>query len=311
MKANRLLVPVVVLTGACVGQRHVGPRPSSPAPERAAAQVEVTASRGTGSGAPAHPGVSAPVPGGAGLVPCTEHRGNVLVCAGEQVEGLTVTAAGDGTFHRVAWRRRYGSDKRWRYIALYDTGLISFIVDPGTGDQRRWWTLSRWGFPRTQRITVARVPGTLRFEVTDFGGTVWSLVGTAVTAHHVSFAVESIAGQEQSAVAPARSARGIVGIDLGHAHPLLLEHRVASFSPYADLDAPAHLRMKSHFRDGNGTTCAVPNRALFGGRRDGSPRPTQFRFATDAELAEFLSPRCPSLDLAPLRDARPPAPVHP
>ena len=304
MRANRLLGPLVVLVGACIGQRPAPPRVPSAAPADRAARGATPPPGRSGTG----PAVPSPVPEHGHPLPCTEHHGNVLVCAGVAIEGLTVTVAGDGSFHRVAWRRQFGSEKRWRNIALYDTGLISFIVNPGVGNARGWWTLSRWAFPRTRPLTVTRLPGALRFEVTDATGAVWTLAGAAAARGHMSFTVESIAGRRQAALDLARSDRGIVGLDLQGIHPLLLEQSVPSYSPYANVKTPAYLGRRSRFRDRKGATCAVRNRELFGDRNDGAQRPSRFLFDTDAELLGFLQSRCPALDLAPLRDPRSPAP---
>lgn len=246
--------------------------------------------------------VALPLPTAADApVPCTGSHGNVLVCSGEAIHGLTVSSADDGTYTRVSWREHFG-EGRWRDTALNASGLLHFIYEGGEANASKWLSLSQWIFPRTQRLTIARHPGELRFDVTDASGQVWKLVGTQVARYDHSFSVASIAGRPQRARPPARTHDGVKGVDLGASRPFWLEHRVISFSPHADLRAAAYLETKSTFHDRHGRKCAVPNGELFGSRRGESG----FLFDTDAALAAFLSTRCPRLDVEPLRAAAPP-----
>jgi hypothetical protein len=237
-------------------------------------------------------------------VRCTGNHGNVLVCGGEQIPGITVSTADDGAYSSVSWREHFG-EGRWRDIALNQSGLVHFIYEGGEANASKWLSLSQWIFPRTQRLTIARYAGGLRFDVTDASGQVWTLVGTRLSWHEPSFAVESIGGHTQPTVPPAKTHAGVMGVDLGAARPLWLEHRVTSFSPHADFRAAPYLKTRSTFHDRRGGKCAVPNREIFGPRA-GRSGELGLPFDTDAQLAAFLAERCPALDVEPLRSAVPP-----
>ncbi len=245
------------------------------------------------------------------LIPCTGNHGNVLKCGSDRIDGIRVSPAGDGTFHRVAWRQHFGSDKRWRETALYDTGMIHFIFDPGQQNASKWKTLSEWIFPRTQRIQVLRHPGTLKFEVVDSSGVRWALSGNKIGPYLHTFVITVVDGVPQQLPAPSATDRGIVGVDFSSWKPFWLEHKVLSYSPYADQKEPRYTNKKSIFHDQRGRVCQVVNERLFGDRKTRHTGHGRFLFHTDAELLRFLSVQCPKLDLKPLRDAKPPTAVPP